>query len=121
MIVLKKLSITFINYSNLHQQNQTFKSKIDADRPPSNYWIYSKISSQKVLYEAERIFVNTLEYTIDRKNILNIEDITKYNKTSEYIGKIYFSENYVKLMEGLASTMKEASRFLERLNKIDYK
>lgn len=87
---------------------------------PSNYWIYSKIESKKPLYKTERVYIKTLGCTIDKKNILNIEEIIEHNKTSEFIGKIYFSENYVKLMEGLAATMKDASNFLEKLNKIEY-
>ena len=47
----------------------------------------------------------------------NLEEIVEFSKREPFEGKIYFSENYVRLMEGLALTLKDASIFLDKLNK----
>ena len=85
--------------------------------PPSNYWIYSKITSEIPLEKLDRIYIDNLDIKIDKKNILNLDEIIEISKERTFEGKIYFSEKFIRLMEGLALTMKDASILLSKLNK----
>ena len=52
-----------------------------------------------------------------KKNILNLGEIIMISKSKPFEGKIYFSLKFINLMEGLALTMKDASKLLSKLNK----
>jgi len=69
------------------------------------------------LEELTSIYIDTLGIEIDKKNILNIEEIIEISKSKIFEGKIYLSNKFVNLMEGLALTMKDASILLSKLNK----
>ena len=86
-------------------------------KAPSNFWIYSKITCDTPLEELNRIYIDELGIEIDKKNILNLDEIVQISKTQTFKGKIYFSEKFIQLMEGLALTMKDASTLLSKLNK----
>ncbi len=83
----------------------------------SKFWVYSKITSEVPLEELTSIYIDTLGIEIDKKNILNIEEIIEISKSKIFEGKIYLSYKFVNLMEGLALTMKDASILLSKLNK----
>lgn len=86
-------------------------------KAPSNFWVYSKITSKVPLEKLDTIYIDKLGIEIDKKNILNLEEIIEISKSNPFEGKIYFSDKFIKLMEGLALTMKDASMLLSKLNK----
>ncbi len=92
------------------------KRKVEP-KAPSNFWVYSRITSEVPLENLDRIYINKLGIEIDKKNILNLEEIIEFSKNNPFEGKIYFSDNFINLMEGLALTMKDASVLLSKLNK----
>lgn len=92
------------------------KRKVKQKAPPK-FWVYSKITSEVPLEELTSIYIDTLGIEIDKKNILNIEEIIEISKSNIFEGKIYLSNKFVNLMEGLALTMKDASILLSKLNK----
>lgn len=92
------------------------KRKVE-QKAPSNFWVYSKITSEKPLGELDSIYIDKLGIEIDKKNILNLEEIIGISKSKPFEGKIYFSDKFINLMEGLALTMKDASTILSKLNK----
>jgi len=84
---------------------------------PSPYWIYAEVTNPGALAKVDRVYLATLDTKIDKKHILNIDDMIRY-KDRIFKGKLYFEENYVRLMEGLASTIKHAAAFIRQLNKM---
>jgi hypothetical protein len=95
------------------------KEQVIIEKPePSNFWIYAKFSNVSALEKADKVFLGTLGVDIDKKKILNLEEIIRNSKDKPFEGKIYFSERYVRLMEGLALTIKDAAIFLSQLNKM---
>jgi len=94
-------------------QKRKFEEKV-----PSNFWVYSKITSEEPLEDLDSIYIDKLGIEIDKKNILNLKDIIEISKKNPFEGKIYFSEKFIRLMEGLALTMKDASTLLRKLNKM---
>ncbi|MFX1419809.1 MAG: hypothetical protein ACFE9N_12900 [Promethearchaeota archaeon] len=86
-------------------------------KAPSKFWVYSKITSENQLDDSKSIYIDKLGIEIDKKNILNIEEIIEINNTKPFEGKIYFSDKFINLMEGLAWTMKDAATLLSKLNK----
>ncbi len=86
-------------------------------KEPSNFWIYSDITSDVSLEQLDRIYIDKLGIEIDKKNIVNLNEIIQISKSRTFKGKIYFSEKFIHLMEGLALTMKDASILLSKLNK----
>ncbi len=92
------------------------KRKVE-HKAPSNFWIYSKITNKVPLEELDSIYIDKLGSEIDKNNILNIEEIIEVSKSKPFEGKIYFSDKFINLMEGLALTMKDASELLSKLNK----
>ncbi|MFW9989953.1 MAG: hypothetical protein ACFFC3_14995 [Candidatus Odinarchaeota archaeon] len=86
-------------------------------KEPSNFWVYSKITSELPIEELENIHIDKLGIEINKKNILNLEEIITISKSKPFKGKIYFSDKFINLMEGLALTMKDASILLSKLNK----
>lgn len=93
------------------------KAKKKEVKLPSDFWIYSTVESEHPLEESESVFVGALGIQIDKKNILNFQDIVKQSKNNQFEGKLFFSEKYVSLMQGLSYTMKNASIFMSKLNK----
>ncbi len=96
---------------------ETAKKKKIIIEEPSHFWIYAKVTHPGSLANVERVYIESLGTKIDKKNILNLDEIIK-KKDKTFEGKIYFSEKYVRLMEGLALTIKDASVFLSQLNKM---
>ena len=86
-------------------------------KEPSNFWIYSEITGDVSLEQLDRIYIDELGIEIDKKNIVNLSEIIQISKKRTFKGKIYFSEKFIHLMEGLALTMKDASILLSKLNK----
>ncbi|MFX1391793.1 MAG: hypothetical protein ACFE9Z_17145 [Promethearchaeota archaeon] len=92
------------------------KRKVE-QKGPSNFWVYSKITCELPIEELENIHIDKLGIEIDKKNILNLEEIITISKSQPFEGKIYFSDKFINLMKGLALTMKDASKLLSKLNK----
>jgi len=99
------------------KKKQIIKEAPDPSPPPSPYWIYAEVSNPGALAEVARVDLATFENKIDKKHILNLDQIVRY-KDKIFKGKLYFDENYVRLMEGLALTIKDAAAFLSQLNKM---
>ncbi|MFX1574787.1 MAG: hypothetical protein ACFFB0_18785 [Promethearchaeota archaeon] len=121
----KKFVMEYEDPIELKKKEQLRMKKIEEaqkrraeEKAPSNYWIYSKITVDESLEELNRIYIDKLGIEIDKKNILNLKEIIEISKEKPFEGKIYFSEKFIKLMEGLALTMKDASILLNKLNKI---
>lgn len=85
---------------------------------PSSYWIYSKILPDSLQKSANNIKLDSLGIHVSKSVILNIKEITEIAKKQPFEGKVYFTEKFVKLMEGLALTLKDASIFINNLNKL---
>ncbi|MFX1570172.1 MAG: hypothetical protein ACFFCV_17580 [Promethearchaeota archaeon] len=124
MNVFKKFVMTHDDPKELKKREQLRMKKIEeaqkrksTRKAPSNYWIYSKITCDKPIEELDSIPIDELGIDIDKKNILNLEEIVQISKSRTFKGKIYFSEKFIQLMEGLALTMKDASTLLSKLNK----
>ena len=83
---------------------ETALKKQPVQEPLSPYWIYAEVSNPGALAEVDRVHLATFETKIDKKHILNLDQIIKY-KDKIFKGKLYFEENYVRLMEGLALTI----------------
>jgi hypothetical protein len=103
--------------SKMKKITEAQKRKV-TQKAPSNFWIYSKITCDASLDDLDRIHIDELGIEIDKKNILNLEEIILTSKRRTFKGKIYFSEKFIQLMEGLALTMKDASVLLSKLNKM---
>ena len=117
-----------MNYPGVINENPEVMKKIETAKkkkiikepempPPSDYWIYAKVTNPGSLANVERVYIGTLGTKIDKKNIVNLDEIINH-KENLFEGKIYFPEKYVRLMEGLALTIKDASVFLNQLNKM---
>jgi len=80
-------------------------------------WLYSKIPLKSMNNEKDEIMLESLGIKLSKSVILNLEEIKKKSEKGFFEGKIYISDRYVKLMEGLALTLKDAAIFMENLNK----
>ncbi|MFW9937375.1 MAG: hypothetical protein ACFFD5_06975 [Candidatus Thorarchaeota archaeon] len=80
-------------------------------------WLFSKISNKALNNNKDEIILESLGIKLSKSVILNIEEIKKKSENGFFEGKIYISDRYVKLMEGLALTLKDAAIFMENLNK----
>ncbi|MFX1590762.1 MAG: hypothetical protein ACFFC1_21725 [Promethearchaeota archaeon] len=80
-------------------------------------WLFSKISNKALNNNKEEIILESLGIKLSKSVILNIEEIKKKSENGFFEGKIYISDRYVKLMEGLALTLKDAAIFMENLNR----
>ncbi|MBD3194670.1 MAG: hypothetical protein GF317_06430 [Candidatus Lokiarchaeota archaeon] len=83
-----------------------------------NYWIYTTIQSENIEKDILRINIDAIELELSKSVILNIDQIENIVKHHSYEGKIYVTDRYVDLMRGLSYTIKNASIFMQRLNKI---
>ena len=122
--VFKKFVMEFEDPIELKKKEQLRMKKIEEAKRrkakrkvPSKFWVYSKVTSEAPLEELTSIYIDRLGIEIDKKNILNIEEIIEISKSEPFEGKIYFSDKFINLMEGLALTMKDASILLSKLNK----
>jgi hypothetical protein len=91
--------------------------KKPVEKGPTPYWIYSKVSQFSSLKKGDSIYIDSIKTKVSKSVVVNLEEIQKISKNQPFEGKIYFTEKYVKLMEGLALTMKDASLFISKLNK----
>lgn len=80
----------------------------------NQFWIHSKVnySSSK---NGDTVYIDSLGISVLKSVILNLDEI---KNNPEFEGKIYFTQKYVNLMQGLALTLKDAANFLNKLNKI---
>jgi len=85
---------------------------------PGYYWLYSTINPNNYNSESDKIPLHNLGITVSKSVILNLKEIEKTLTTRVFEGKIYINDRYVKLMEGLAWTLKDASIFMKHLNRI---
>ncbi|MFW9881887.1 MAG: hypothetical protein ACFFG0_53165 [Candidatus Thorarchaeota archaeon] len=122
--VFNKFVLEYEDQIELKRKEQLRKKKIEEAqkrkikrKKPSKFWVYSKITSDLPLEELNSIYIDKLGIEIDKKNILNIDEIIEISKIKLFEGKIYFSDKFINLMEGLALTMKDAASFLSKLNK----
>ncbi|MFW9971142.1 MAG: hypothetical protein ACFFDF_13185 [Candidatus Odinarchaeota archaeon] len=122
--VFNKFVMEYEDPIELKKKEQLRRKKIEEaqkrrakHKSPSKFWVFSKIISELPLEELDSIYIDKLGFEIDKKNILNIDEIIEISKTQIFEGKIFFSEKFINLMEGLALTMKDASIFLSKLNK----
>jgi len=88
----------------------------EVQKQPSQYWIYSKVNYSTSLQDGDTIYIESLGVSVSKSVILNLDEIKKNNK--EFEGKIYFTQKYVNLMNGLALTLKDAAIFMSKLNKM---
>lgn len=112
------------NLADMRKKEQDQMKKIETalkkqpiQEPLSPYWIYAEVTNPGAFAEVERVYIETFGTKIDKKHILNLDQLKRY-KDKTFKGKLYFDENYVKLMEGLALTLKDAALFLSQLNKL---
>ncbi|MFX0073011.1 MAG: hypothetical protein ACFFAO_18190 [Candidatus Hermodarchaeota archaeon] len=101
---------------------------IDSKRPakiqkkePSPYWIFSTISKENIFKNTDSIYIDSLESSVSKSVVLNLTEIIQKSNSNPFKGKVYLSEKYVKLMEGLALTLKDAALFMSKLNKVSEK
>ncbi|MFX0058930.1 MAG: hypothetical protein ACFE85_08445 [Candidatus Hodarchaeota archaeon] len=80
-------------------------------------WLFSKISSKSINEDNDEIVLESLDIKLSKSVILNIEEILQKIEKGQFEGKIYISDRYVKLMEGLSLTLKDAAVFMENLNR----
>jgi hypothetical protein len=111
---LRKIVRNFLDVENIKPK----VVKIEAKKEPSPYWVFSKISKDVLIQSADTIFIDSLGFKVSRSVILNLKDIIHSNNEKHFEGKIFFTEKYVKLMEGLALTLKDAAVFIRKLNKM---
>ena len=122
--VFKKFVTEYEDPIELKKKEQLRMKKIEEaqqrkakQKGPSKFWVYSEITLKGPVEELTSIYIDELGFEVDKKNILNLEEIIMISKNKPFEGKIYFSGKYISLMEGLALTMKDASTFLSKLNK----
>jgi len=84
------------------------------EQPPNQFWIYSKVNNSSSK-NGDRVYIDSLGIRVLKSVILNINEI---KDNPEFEGKIYFTQKYVNLMQGLALTLKDAANFLNKLNKM---
>ena len=91
------------------------KKDIKIEQAPSQYWIYSKVNYTSSLQDGDTVYIDSLGISVSRSVILNLDEIKNDPK---FEGKLYFTQKYVNLMQGLALTLKDAAVFLSKLNKM---
>ena len=91
------------------------KKDIKIEQAPSQYWIYSKVSYTSSLQDGDTVEIDSLGISVSKSVILNLDEI---KNDQEFEGKLYFTQKYVNLMQGLALTLKDAAVFMSKLNKM---
>ncbi|MBD3338371.1 MAG: hypothetical protein GF353_04650 [Candidatus Lokiarchaeota archaeon] len=95
-----------------------YDTRLNSGKKPGKYWIYSKITRKSLLKDLDNIKLETIDLHLSRSVILNLKEILLGLKKQElFEGKIYISERYVKLMEGMNGMLKDATLFMNKLNK----
>ena len=85
-----------------------------SDITQNSYWLYSIIS--KVESDSDEFFLDSLGIKIQKAVVKNAKEIDEILKEEDYIGTIFLDERYVKLMEGLIWTIKDALLIISNLN-----
>ena len=85
------------------------------DSSQNIYWLHS-IISQSIDLDSDEYFLDSLGIKIQKSVVSNINEIEGILKTNDYEGKVYFSERYVRLMEGLMWTLNDALLIISNLN-----
>jgi hypothetical protein len=85
-------------------------------RRKGDYWVYSKVCPEKVLYNSEKVKLESLNIEISKSKILNLQEIKKISEFYEFEGRVYISKEFVELMRGLSVTLKSARTFVGMLN-----
>ena len=102
------------NYYMLElKKNILLYSIIDSSQ--NIYWLHS-IISQSIDLDSDEYFLDSLGIKIQKSVVSNINEIEGILKTNDYEGKVYFSERYVRLMEGLMWTLNDALLIISNLN-----
>ena len=65
--------------------------------------------------DGDTVYIDSLGISVLKSVILNLDEVKDNPK---FEGKIYFTQKYVNLMQGLALTLKDAASFLNKLNKM---
>ncbi len=91
------------------------KKDIKIEQPLSDYWIHSKVNYISSFQDGDTVYIDSLGISVSKSVILNLDEIKNNPK---FEGKIYFAKKYVNLMQGLALTLKDASIFMSKLNKL---
>ncbi|TFG22070.1 MAG: hypothetical protein EU529_11590 [Promethearchaeota archaeon] len=90
------------------------KKPIKIEQPTNQFWIYSKVNYSSAK-DGDTVYIDSLGISVLKSVIVNIDEIKDNPK---FEGKIYFTQKYVNLMQGLALTLKDAAIFLNKLNKV---
>jgi len=102
------------NYYMLElKKNILLYSIIDSSQ--NIYWLHS-IISQSIDLDSDEYFLDSLGIKIQKSVVSNINEIEGILKTNDYEGKVYVSERYVRLMEGLMWTLNDALLIISNLN-----
>jgi len=102
------------NYYMLElKKNTLLSSKIDSSQ--TIYWLYS-IISQSIDLDSDELLLDSLGIKIQKSVVNNINEIEDILKTKDYEGKVFLSERYVRLMEGLMWTVSDALLIISNLN-----
>ena len=96
-------------------KKKLIKKDIKIEQPLSDYWIYSKVNYISSFQEGDSVYIDSLGISVSKSVILNLDEIKNNPK---FEGKIYFTQKYVNLMQGLALTLKDAAIFMSKLNKM---
>ncbi|MFX1444780.1 MAG: hypothetical protein ACFFHV_15315 [Promethearchaeota archaeon] len=96
-------------------KQKLIKEDIKIQQTPSQYWIFSKVNYTSSLQDGDTVYIDSLGISVSKSVILNLEEIKNNQK---FEGKIYFTQKYVNLMQGLALTLKDAAIFMSKLNKM---
>jgi len=101
------------NYYMLElKKNILLYSTIDSSH--NIYWLHSIISRNDL--DTDEYFLDSLGIKIQKSVVSNINEIEGILKTKDYEGKVYVSERYVRLMEGLMWTLNDALLIISNLN-----
>ncbi len=90
----------------------------DKEKMTSDYWLFSRILLKDLQKRGDSIRMDSLGIQVSKSVILNLKEISEICKHHEFEGKIFIAEKYVKLMAGLAKTIRNAAIFVNNLNKM---
>jgi hypothetical protein len=85
-----------------------------SDITQNTYWLYSIISKNES--NSDDFFLDSLGIKIQKAVVKNANKIDEILKKEDYVGKIFLNERYVKLLEGLIWTIKDALLIISNLN-----
>ena len=85
-----------------------------SDITQNSYWLYSIISRTES--NSDEFFLDSLGIKIQKAVVKNANKIDEILKKEDYVGKVFLDERYVKLMEGLIWTIKDALLIISNLN-----